>query len=891
MGKKTKTGKSRKDKYYQLAKETGYRARSAFKLIQLNRKFEFLQKSRVCIDLCAAPGGWLQVAHKYMPVSSIIIGVDLVPIRPIGNVITLQDDITTEKCHLEIKRTLQTWKADLVMNDGAPNVGKNWLHDAFTQNQLTLKALKLACAFLNKGGNFVTKVFRSKDYQSLIWLFQQLFKKVHATKPQASRHESAEIFVVCEKFIAPNRIDEKFFDTQYVFKEIEDEPVSKLNLMHPEKQRKRADGYAEGLTMLFHQVRAIDFILGSNHIELLETASEFVMNDVLSNHSLTTDEIKECCKDIKVLGRREIRLILTWRKKMKEILEKSTVKTEEPSMEVDEKEEVKNEEDEISEEIRKLKNEEALEQKRKKRKILKERKKLRDKMDLKMLIPNDEPIVDQDESLFQIARIKSKKQLTEVEKGDISFMDDQEVSDQIGYSGGVPNKMYSRDQHIIDSDGGYSDMSDMSDADEEQINSLIKRRNKKVKAKTLTSQLPSDTEESESEDELSFPSSSEDDDDEKNEEAEKNPLLVDAEEDEKLEKKNRNINMWFQKDVFKDLENEIDEDLDLEIIIEKNKSAANTKGTKTVKAKSSENCDESDENSDDSEMQVVPEPKVVKPSKKKRLKLDPEGLALGTMMIKSKKARRDIIDASYNRYTFNDKNLPSWFTENEEKHCRKQIPVSKELMADFKEKLKEINSRPIKKVAEAKARKKKRQVSFHIATRIKCRMESPKKRRKVASNQKFLAEYAVEFPLHILTVAVRKMERAKKKAEAITDTSDMTEKEKSQQIQQIYKKAVKGKKNAEDKEVAYVVAKKGVGRRVRRPAGVSGRFKVVDARMKKDNRVKKNMDKMSKKRGGKRGSKTGRKTEKAIIITKLTFFVNKHEVVNVYVKYNLNFEE
>jgi AdoMet-dependent rRNA methyltransferase SPB1 len=277
MGFKKKAGKNRLDKYYRLAKEQGYRSRSAFKLLQLNRKYDFLSKSRVLIDLCAAPGGWLQVASMHMPVSSMIIGVDLVPIKPLRNVVTLVEDITTDACCHSLKRELKEWKADVILHDGAPNMGTSWVQDAYLQADLVLKSLKLAVELLMSGGWFITKIFRSKDYTSLLWVLHQLFERVEATKPASSRNVSAEIFVICKGYLAPKQLDPKFLDPKYVFQEL-DLPHKKMDIFHPAKQERHREGYKEGDYILFKKISAQQFLDSKDPVETLSTVNQIVFD-------------------------------------------------------------------------------------------------------------------------------------------------------------------------------------------------------------------------------------------------------------------------------------------------------------------------------------------------------------------------------------------------------------------------------------------------------------------------------------------------------------------------------------------------------------------------------------------------------------------------------------
>ncbi|XP_026368272.1 pre-rRNA 2'-O-ribose RNA methyltransferase FTSJ3 [Ursus arctos] len=829
MGKKGKVGKSRRDKFYHLAKETGYRSRSAFKLIQLNRRFQFLQKARALLDLCAAPGGWLQVAAKFMPVSSLIVGVDLVPIKPLPNVVTLQEDITTERCRQALRKELKTWKVDVVLNDGAPNVGASWVHDAYSQAHLTLMALRLACDFLARGGCFITKVFRSRDYQPLLWIFQQLFRRVQATKPQASRYESAEIFVVCQGFLAPDKVDSKFFDPKFAFKEIEVQAKTVTELVT--KKKPKAEGYAEGDLTLYHRTSVTDFLRAANPVDFLSKASEISLDDdELAQHPATTGDIRACCQDIKVLGRKELRSLLNWRTKLRRYVAKKLkeqAKALDISLSSGEEEgeeesqagtgqqpsEEEEEEERLNQTLAEMKAQEVAELKRKKKKLLREQRKQRERVELKMDLPGVSIADEGETGMFSLRTIRGHQLLEEVTQGDMSAADT--------FLSDLPRD----DIYVSDAEEDDDDAS--LESDPEELAGVGGSQHLKDQKRVRFAEV---------------------EDDKKKEEEEENPLLVPLEEKTVLQEEQASL--WFSKDGFRGIEDDADAALEISqaqlLYASRRKGRqqlppppSSLKGEKKppqrqedpkgpeapAEAKTGPGPGEKGDGSSDSDSSSSDEESWEPKRGKKRSRglkseddgfevvpiedpvkhriLDPEGLALGAIIASSKKAKRDLIDDSFSRYTFNEEEgeLPEWFVQEEKQHRARQLPVDKKEVEYYRRRWREINARPIKKVAEAKARKKRRML--------------------------------------------KKLEQTKKKAEAVVNTVDISEREKVAQLRSLYKKAGLGK---EKRQVTYVVAKKGVGRKVRRPAGVRGHFKVVDSRMKKDQRAQQRKEQKKKHR-------------------------------------------
>lgn len=186
------------DKYFQLAKEQGYRARSAFKLLDIQEKFHIIKPGMTVVDLGAAPGSFLQVIAQIVGPNGKAVGFDLQEIEPFRepNVHVFVQDIMEKEALFSRLEELGVKRADVVTSDLAPKTSGIRDLDQGRSAELTDQAFYLATHILKPGGHFVGKIFEGQEMQLLIKRMKTRFRKVSVYKPPSSRDRSFETFIV-----------------------------------------------------------------------------------------------------------------------------------------------------------------------------------------------------------------------------------------------------------------------------------------------------------------------------------------------------------------------------------------------------------------------------------------------------------------------------------------------------------------------------------------------------------------------------------------------------------------------------------------------------------------------------------------------------------------------
>ena len=187
---------ARRDLYWRLAKERGYSSRSAFKLLEIQRKFGIMRRGDKVVDLGCHPGGWVQVAAKAVGPEGLVVGVDLKETRlePRNSVFVGAD--VDDPGLVGILRSYAPFGYDVLLSDLSPNISGAWELDSFRQISLSNRALELARELLKEGGNSVFKVFQGDELGDFLGSVRRSFEEVRVVKPRASRPRSSELYVV-----------------------------------------------------------------------------------------------------------------------------------------------------------------------------------------------------------------------------------------------------------------------------------------------------------------------------------------------------------------------------------------------------------------------------------------------------------------------------------------------------------------------------------------------------------------------------------------------------------------------------------------------------------------------------------------------------------------------
>ncbi|KAF5673216.1 SPB1-like protein [Fusarium circinatum] len=767
-------------KKYRLAKERGFRARAAFKLIELNKKYGFLEQSKVVLDLCAAPGSWMQVAKEATKQGSIVLGIDLDVIKPIRGCESIVGDITTETARQAIRQHLKTWKADTVLHDGAPNVGTAWIQDSFNQ---------------------------------------------------------AERSVVCRGYKAPKRLDKRLLDPHYVFAELSGPNANnEAKVYNPEVKKRKRDGYEEGDYTQFKEMPASEFIQTEDPIAVLGSYNKLTLQQPLNGDVAlaaldklpeTTDEIRNCCSDLRVLGRKDFKLLLKWRLRVRSIFGLKTKGTRE-TMAAEVPEEVAevesmDEELKIQEELQNMKDRENSKRKREKRKENERKQREIVRMQLNMAVPFDIGLEESgpigEGAMFSLKKVDKTDAMRRLNRGKMivpTQAAQKEADSGLGSSGETD------DESDPEEDRLERELESMYDQYKER-KAEVDAKYRAKKARKNFGDDEWDGLSGEEADEKDDSSDLEEDDSSSDEdEAPTEGLIRDLDSSKAANGLSKRATAFFNQDIFSGISGILPEQEDAaedsaDEEVNRDAAAIMAQQTRNRKAEAPARSTETKAAQGDSDAEMEDNEdgfEVVKRNDDDDWDKDTrradgrpdidiitaEAMSLAHRLATGQTTTHDAIDDGYNKYAFRDRDgLPDWFVEDESRHDKLQKPISKAAAQAIKEKMRAFNARPIKKVREAKARKKFK--------------------------------------------AAQKLEKLKKKSELLNNDENMTEKEKAASISRLISRAAK----KPQKQLPKLVVARGLNRGIKgRPKGVKGRYRIVDARQKKELRAQKRIAKKKK---------------------------------------------
>ena len=188
--------KQHRDQFFKKSKTLGYRSRASFKLIELNKKYNFIKKNSNLLDLGSCPGGWSQVA-SHIITNGKILAIDIKKMEPIKKVKFLKNDFKNKNSQVEIMAYFKE-NLDVIISDMAADTTGNKSLDAIRTNQLCADAINVAKKTLKPKGVFISKLFMGEDFIEVKNLAKSVFKKVNFFKPESSRRESKETYLHCE---------------------------------------------------------------------------------------------------------------------------------------------------------------------------------------------------------------------------------------------------------------------------------------------------------------------------------------------------------------------------------------------------------------------------------------------------------------------------------------------------------------------------------------------------------------------------------------------------------------------------------------------------------------------------------------------------------------------